>query len=121
MDESADLKIVAAVCLCVDERERPSSRSSLVEGDEGCIRQSGKLLCHDKSKQNNMEPFHTCLTFGPILLLFSFYYLKSSSMRMCRKGEWAVWPEKIAKCLQKLPKNDFTRKIEDFDNFTKIA
>ena len=22
MDESADLKIVAAVCLCVDERER---------------------------------------------------------------------------------------------------
>ena len=27
----------------------------------------------------------------------------------------------IAKCLQKLPKNDFTRKIIDFDNFTKIA
>ena len=27
----------------------------------------------------------------------------------------------IAKCLQKLPKNDFTRKIIDFDTFTKIA
>ena len=28
---------------------------------------------------------------------------------------------KIAKCLEKLPKNDFTRKIIDFDTFTKIA
>ena len=34
---------------------------------------------------------------------------------------WPVWPEKIAKCLQKLPKNDFTRKMIDFDPFTKIA
>ena len=28
---------------------------------------------------------------------------------------------KIAKCLQKLPKNDFARKITDFGTFTKIA
>ena len=28
---------------------------------------------------------------------------------------------KVAKCLQKLPKNDFTRKGTDFDTFTKIA
>ena len=29
--------------------------------------------------------------------------------------------KKIAKCVLKLPKNDFTRKIKDFDTFTKIA
>ena len=29
--------------------------------------------------------------------------------------------KKIAKCLKKLPKNDFTRKITDFDTSTKIA
>ena len=28
---------------------------------------------------------------------------------------------KIAKCLQKLPKNDFTGKLNDFDIFIKIA
>ena len=28
---------------------------------------------------------------------------------------------KIAKCLQKLPNNGFTRKMNDFDTFTKIA
>ena len=28
---------------------------------------------------------------------------------------------KIAKCLKKLPKNDFTRKMIHFDTFTKIA
>ena len=28
---------------------------------------------------------------------------------------------KIAKCPYKLPKNGFTRKFNDFDNFTKIA
>ena len=28
---------------------------------------------------------------------------------------------KIAKFLQKLPKNDFTRKMNDVDTFTKIA
>ena len=33
----------------------------------------------------------------------------------------AVWPKKIVKRLQKLPKNDFTRKIKEFDTFTKIA
>ena len=29
--------------------------------------------------------------------------------------------KKIAKCLEKLPKNDFTRKMNDFDTLTKIA
>ena len=29
--------------------------------------------------------------------------------------------KKFAKCLIKLPKNDFTRKMTDFDNFIKIA
>ena len=29
--------------------------------------------------------------------------------------------KKIAKCLKKLPKNDFTRKMIDFNTFTKIA
>ena len=29
--------------------------------------------------------------------------------------------KKIAKCLYKLPKHDFTRKMIDFDTFTKIA
>ena len=29
--------------------------------------------------------------------------------------------KKIAKCLQKLPKNDVTRKMIDFGTFTKIA
>ena len=33
----------------------------------------------------------------------------------------AVWPEKIAKCLYNLSKNDFTRKMIDFNTFTKIA
>ena len=33
----------------------------------------------------------------------------------------SVWQEKIAKYLQKLPKNESTRKIKDFGNFTKIA
>ena len=29
--------------------------------------------------------------------------------------------KKIAKCLEKLPESDFTRKMKDFDTFTKIA
>ena len=29
--------------------------------------------------------------------------------------------KKIAECLKKLPKNDFTRKMIDFDTITKIA
>ena len=29
--------------------------------------------------------------------------------------------KKIAQCLLKLPKNDFTRKIIDLDTYTKIA
>ena len=32
----------------------------------------------------------------------------------------AVWPEKIAKCLKKVAKNDFTRKMIDFDTLQKL-
>ena len=46
--------------------------------------------------------------------LFRHYYLQWSHTQ-------AVWPEKIAKCLYKLPKNDFTWKMIEFDTFTKIA
>ena len=44
--------------------------------------------------------------------------MKINSLRFKKRP---VRPEKIAKCLQKLPKNDFTRKMKDFDTFTKIA
>ena len=33
----------------------------------------------------------------------------------------SVTRKKIAKCLEKLPKNDFTRKMIDFDTLSKIA
>ena len=33
----------------------------------------------------------------------------------------SVTKKKIAKCLLKLPKNNFTRKMKDFDTITKIA
>ena len=47
---------------------------------------------------------------------FLFYFL----------NEWRETNEqcdqnKISKCLQKLPKNDFTRKMIDFDTLTNIA
>ena len=45
-------------------------------------------------------PFEACT---------SFYYYCS-----------AMLLDKIAKCLQKLPKNDFTRKMIAFDTYTKI-
>ena len=38
-----------------------------------------------------------------------------------RKALWRSVTRKIAKCLLKLPKNDFTRKMIGFDTFTKIA
>ena len=31
-----------------------------------------------------------------------------------------MWPEKIAKCLKKLPEIDFTRKMIDFDTLQKL-
>ena len=33
----------------------------------------------------------------------------------------AVWPEKNRQMSIKLPKNDFTKKMIDFDTFIKIA
>jgi len=33
----------------------------------------------------------------------------------------SVWPEKNRQMSIKVAQNDFTRKIIDFDNFTKIA
>ena len=38
------------------------------------------------------------------------------------RGYQTVWPVwQVTKCLLKLAKNDFTRKMKDFDTFTKIA
>ena len=46
----------------------------------------------------------------------------SHSLSFSNSISQIVWPEKIAKCLYKLPTNDFTsRKMIDFDTFTKIA
>ena len=53
------------------------------------------------------------LGFPSVFSLFSQFNGKDSS-NQCDQI-------KIAKCLQKLPKNDFTRKMNDFDSFTKIA
>ena len=47
------------------------------------------------------------------------FYGRGLWSRLCEKRP--EWPVKVAKCLQKLPKNEFTRKITDFDTFTKIA
>ena len=38
-----------------------------------------------------------------------------------QRAPFSVTRKKVAKCRQKLPKNDFTRKMIDFDTFTKIA
>ena len=46
--------------------------------------------------------------------LFTLYH----SLRYAAHSQ-AVWPGKIAKCLSKLAKNDFTRKMIDFDTSTK--
>ena len=48
-----------------------------------------------------------------------------NSTKFCTRFTIVNWDQcdhkNIAKCLYKLPKNDFTRKMIDFDNFTKIA
>ena len=41
--------------------------------------------------------------------------------RAINVAQLAVWPEKIAKCLLKLPKNEFTSEMIDFATITKIA
>ena len=55
--------------------KKPSTLSSLVEGDEGSIGPSGKLFCKHLEKICSicMAIFHTCLTVGPIQLFISFY------------------------------------------------
>ena len=50
----------------------------------------------------------------------SWFLSKFTGLKL-RFASYTVWPEKIAKCLSKLPKNDFTRNMKDFDTFTKIA
>ena len=37
------------------------------------------------------------------------------------QGLQPVWPEKNSQMSIKLPKNGYTRKMIEFDNFTKIA
>ena len=55
----------------------------------------------------------------------SYYSLKTVWLKPPdgKKGDdpRAVWPDKIAKCLQNMPKYDFTRKTDDFDTLTTIA
>ena len=48
--------------------------------------------------------------------------MQESNNPITAKG-WVVFSvtRKIAKSLQKFPKNDFSRKMKDFDTFTKIA
>ena len=46
--------------------------------------------------------------------LLKYLSLVHTSPRQCDQ-------KKIAKCLEKLPKSDFTRKMNDFNTFTKIA
>ena len=56
---------------------------------------------------------------------FFFFWQTSKHERVGGKhhsvGAQQCDQKKIAKCLQKLPKNDFTRKMIDFDTFKKIA
>ena len=54
-------------------------------------------------------------------LQLKHWTLEAFMMLAGGEDPWALWPEKNAKCLQKLPKNDFTRKKIDFNIFTKIA
>ena len=53
--------------------------------------------------------------FYKVCVLTCFWYKVTSSVTVDQCDQ-----KKIAKCLQKLPKNDFARKIKDFDTFTKI-
>ena len=62
---------------------------------------------------------------GPLPLLLQTFsqlaYLREQTVRgMSFDGEQCV-QKKIAKFLFKLPKNDFTRKMIDFDTPTKFA
>ena len=53
-----------------------------------------------------------------VLTLFSYLiHLKSSRSTWCQDQ---CDQKKIAKCLEKLPKNDFTRKMKDFDTYTSL-
>ena len=62
---------------------------------------------------------HSLLKIFLTFKLFSWFTSNHTEI-VGLQGWWAVWPEKIAKCLEKLPKNDFTTKMIDFDTFTKI-
>ena len=81
------------------------------------------LSLHCEQNKNKQKE----VGFGPFKKVFltSVYYIAVSWSHflydlhyLCR---YSVWPEKIAKCISKLPKNDFTRKMKDVDTFTKIA
>ena len=50
-----------------------------------------------------------------------YYYLEIHLQQLTIVCTVQCDQKKIAKSLQKLPKNDFTRKMIDFDTFTKIA
>ena len=57
--------------------------------------------------------FTVCLILKMTFHWRTYFYLKVNNVQCDQK--------KVAKCLQKLPKNDFTRKMIVFITFTKIA
>ena len=59
----------------------------------------------------------TCLDDTNMVIYFQSRDSYTAEILSCSQCD----QKKIAKCLQKLPKNDFTRKMIDFDTFTKIA
>ena len=67
------------------------------------------------SQNNNQQLFSTLFSVSYLIL----HWRKSKVEYLLNPHP--VWPEKTAKCLQKLPKNDFNRKMIDFDTFTSIA
>ena len=44
-----------------------------------------------------------------------------SLMNKYNRGNCQCDQKKISNCVQNLPKNDFTRKMIDFDTFTKLV
>ena len=68
--------------------------------------------------------FYAASLFHSLLLPETQQLAACVNAPLCKllKYEWYQRDQKkIAKCLSKSPKNDFTRKMIDFDTFPKIA
>ena len=55
------------------------------------------------------------------LLMMMMMMMQSVSWREVEYGTGPVWPDKNRQMSIEVPKNFFTRKMNDFDTFTKIA